>query len=66
MTRSSPLALTMAIASYGHTAALKKGQVGIDGVRPEFVEVQPIIAAFRRMVRDVAFDVCEMAPATYM
>ena len=26
----------------------------------------PIIAAFRRMVRDVEFDVCEMAPTTYL
>ena len=26
----------------------------------------PIIGAFRRMVRDVEFDVCEMAPTTYM
>ena len=32
----------------------------------EFVEVVPIIGAFRRMVRDVEFDVCEMAPTTYM
>lgn len=66
MTTSNPLALKIAIATYGHTAALKKGQVPIAGVQPEFVEVKPIIAAFRRMVRDVEFDVCEMAPATYM
>ena len=26
----------------------------------------PIVAAFRRMVRDVEFDVCEMAPTTYL
>jgi 4,5-dihydroxyphthalate decarboxylase len=63
---SNPLPLNIAIATYGHTAALKKGQVPIAGVQPEFVEVKPIIAAFRRMVRDVEFDVCEMAPATYM
>ena len=33
---------------------------------PTFVEVVPIIQAFRRMVRDVEFDICEMAPTTYM
>jgi 4,5-dihydroxyphthalate decarboxylase len=66
MSNTTPLPLSMAIATYGHTAALKKGQVPIAGVQPEFVEVKPIIAAFRRMVRDVEFDVCEMAPATYM
>jgi 4,5-dihydroxyphthalate decarboxylase len=61
-----PLPLKIAIATYGHTAALKSGQVPVVGVTPDFVEVKPIIAAFRRMVRDVEFDVCEMAPATYM
>lgn len=66
MSNDDTLALNIAIATYGHTAALKKGQVPIAGVTPEFVEVKPIIAAFRRMVRDVEFDVCEMAPATYM
>ena len=60
------LKLKIAIATYGHTAALKQGQVRIEGVGAEFVEINPIIAAFRRMVRDVEFDVCEMAPATYM
>jgi 4,5-dihydroxyphthalate decarboxylase len=58
--------LKIAIASYGHTKALKWGDVRIDGVDPAFVEVAPIIGAFRRMVRDLEFDVCEMAPTTYM
>jgi 4,5-dihydroxyphthalate decarboxylase len=66
MSTTEPLALKIAIATYGHTAALKKGEVSVAGIQPEFVEVKPIIAAFRRMVRDVEFDVCEMAPATYM
>jgi 4,5-dihydroxyphthalate decarboxylase len=58
--------LKIAIASYGHTKALKWGDVRIEGVDPAFVEVAPIIGAFRRMVRDLEFDVCEMAPTTYM
>lgn len=66
MNTDSSLPLNIAIATYGHTAALKSGSATIKGVRPEFIEVKPIIAAFRRMVRDVEFDVCEMAPATYM
>jgi 4,5-dihydroxyphthalate decarboxylase len=45
---------------------LKWGDVRIEGVDPAFVEVVPIIGAFRRMVRDVEFDICEMAPTTYM
>jgi 4,5-dihydroxyphthalate decarboxylase len=58
--------LKIAIASYGHTAALKDGGVRIDGVAAEFVQVAPIVAAYRRMVRDLEFDVCEMAPTTYL
>lgn len=58
--------LKIAIGSYGHTKGLKDGSVPIKGVSPEFVEVVPIIGAFRRMVRDLEFDVCEMAPTTYM
>src|SRR6266513_2992926 len=60
------LRLTIAIGDYGHTRALKSGEVAIKGVAPHFVEVKPIIGAFRRMVRDLEFDVCEMAPTTYM
>ena len=58
--------LDIAIATYGHTAAVKDGSVPILGVKPNFIEVAPIIGAFRRMVRDVEFNVCEMAPTTYM
>ncbi len=58
--------LKIALGSYGHTAALKDGRVRIEGVDADFVEVVPIIGAFRRMVRDLEFDVCEMAPTTYM
>ena len=58
--------LKIAIASYGHTKEIKSGAVTIAGIEPDFIEVAPIIGAFRRMVRDLEFDVCEMAPTTYM
>src|SRR6202166_1846624 len=58
--------LKIAIAGYGHTSALKEGSVRIEGVAADFVEVAPIVAAYRRMVRDLEFDVCEMAPTTYL
>ncbi len=64
MTAKVPLKI--AIATSGHTAALKNGTVPIQGVEANFVEVAPIIAAFRRMVRDLEFDVCELAPTTYL
>ena len=58
--------LKIAIAEYGHTRAIPSGSVPIKGIEPDFVKVAPIIGAFRRMVRDVEFDICEMAPTTYM
>src|SRR5215471_4286492 len=58
--------LDIAIASYPHTAALLSGEVAIAGVAPNFIKVVPQIAAFRRMVRQVEFDVCEIAPTTYI
>jgi 4,5-dihydroxyphthalate decarboxylase len=64
MTQQPPLKI--AIATYGHTKDIKSGSVAIAGVEAELVEVVPIIGAFRRMVRDLEFDVCEMAPTTYM
>src|SRR6202140_3254317 len=45
---------------------IKISKVPIKGVEANFVQVVPIIGAFRRMVREVEFDVCEMAPTTYM
>lgn len=58
--------LKFAIADNPHVAAIKSGAIPIDGVDAEFVNVAPQIAAYRRMVRDVEFDVCELAPTTYI
>ncbi len=62
----SSVKLTIAIADHPHTAAVKNGTIPIEGVDAEFVTVKPQIAAFRRMVRQVEFDVCELAPTTYV
>lgn len=58
--------LKIAIADYGHTRAIRSGAVPIEGIAADFVQVVPIIGAFRRMVRGLEFDICEMAPTTYM
>ena len=59
--------LSIALGKYPHTAALRDGSAKPDGVDLEFVEIDgPIIGAFRRMVRGLEFDVCEMAITTYL
>ncbi|REF68437.1 ABC transporter substrate-binding protein [Paracoccus versutus] len=58
--------LKVALRTYPYTEALKSGTVAVSGAKLEFEEVKPHIAAFRRMVRDLAFDACEIAPTTYI
>ncbi|WP_321796774.1 ABC transporter substrate-binding protein [Caballeronia sp. J97] len=64
LTRKVPLKI--AIAEHPHTSAIRDGSIPIEGVEAEFITVKPQIGAFRRMVRDVEFDVCELAPTTYI
>jgi 4,5-dihydroxyphthalate decarboxylase len=47
-------------------AALKDGTVSPAGHELVFEEVDPLIAAFRRMVRGLEYDVCELAFTTYL
>jgi 4,5-dihydroxyphthalate decarboxylase len=58
------LTLRAAIASYPHAVGLKDGTVGSDRVRFDFEEMPQITRAFRRMVRTLDFDLCEIALTT--
>jgi 4,5-dihydroxyphthalate decarboxylase len=58
--------LDLAIGDYPHTADILNGSVPIAGVKPNFINVVPQIAAYRRMVRQIEFDVCDIAPTTYI
>jgi 4,5-dihydroxyphthalate decarboxylase len=50
----------------GNNKALKDGAVQPKSFEFDFEEVDPLIAAFRRMVRGSEFDICEMAITTYV
>ena len=58
--------LTAVVRSQGNNAAIKDGSVAPDGFGLSFEEVPVLIHAFRRMVRGLEWDVCEMAFATYL
>ncbi|MGA7538468.1 MAG: hypothetical protein WBW93_06845 [Steroidobacteraceae bacterium] len=62
----TPTKLVTALQTLGHTAALKDGAVQLPGLALEWLEVSPIIQAFRRMVRGLEFDISEMALTTYL
>jgi 4,5-dihydroxyphthalate decarboxylase len=62
----SALSLTAAMVNYGHVQPLLDGTIQSERVALEHIEVSPIPAAFRRMVRTLEFDISEMAFATYL
>jgi 4,5-dihydroxyphthalate decarboxylase len=60
------LKLKTVTRTQGNNEALKAGAVKPRGFAFDFVEVDPLIDAFRRMVRTREFDVSEMAMTTYI
>lgn len=58
--------LTTVTRTQAANAALKDGTVTPVGVELELVEVEPLIKAFRQMVRERTYDVSEMAFTTYL
>src|ERR1700726_1021266 len=60
------LKLHTVIRTQGNNKALKDGTVKPRTFAFDFEEVEPLIAAFRRMVRGNEFDICEMAITTYI
>jgi 4,5-dihydroxyphthalate decarboxylase len=54
------------LGDYPVTAALKQGEVRSDRVRLHFEDVRPLIAGFKRVVRDLEFDVAELAITTFL
>lgn len=58
--------ITVALGDYPHVRELLSGDIPVDGFEVEEVTVTPIIGAYRRMIRDLEFDVCELAPTSYL
>jgi 4,5-dihydroxyphthalate decarboxylase len=58
------ITLRAAFANYPHVRAIKDGSVASPLIRFEFEEMANITRAFRRMVRTLDFDLCEIALTT--
>lgn len=58
--------LTAVSRTQGNNRAVKEGTVVPAGFRLAFEEVPVLVDGFRRMVRELAYDVCEMALTTYL
>lgn len=50
----------------GNNRAIKAGEIDLPDFELEFEEVNPLVRAFRRMVREGAYEVSEMALTTYI
>ena len=61
---TEPLMLRTAFAPYPHVRALRTGAIATPRVRFDFEDVPNITRAFRRMVRTLDFDLCEIALTT--
>jgi 4,5-dihydroxyphthalate decarboxylase len=62
----APVHLKTVTRTQGNNAALKDGTVSPQGFVLDFEDVPVLIHAFRRMVRALEFDVCELALTTYL
>ncbi len=60
------LRLRTVLGNHPHIQAVKRGELRSDLFDFDFTEFTPTNAAFKPMVREQAFDVCEMAIVTYL
>jgi 4,5-dihydroxyphthalate decarboxylase len=65
-TMTSQLTLQTLLGDYPVTAALKSGAVTSPHVRLAFADVKRPATAFKRVVRDLEFDVAELAIMTFL
>src|SRR3954464_1723841 len=60
------LKLKAVLGSHPHVQAVKSGELRSNRFDLDFIEYTPTNTAFKPMVREQAFDVCEMAIVTYL
>jgi 4,5-dihydroxyphthalate decarboxylase len=58
--------LSACLGTYPHTRALKSGEIKSERLKFNFTEISPVNRAFLLMVRELKFDLCEMAIVTYL
>jgi 4,5-dihydroxyphthalate decarboxylase len=58
--------LTIVLGPHGQVADLRSGAVGIDGYDLEFIDIKRMPDAYRDMARTQPYDICEMAPTSYL
>ena len=60
------MALRTVLGDHGQTAALKSGEVQVAGAELAFESFKRMPDAYRIQARTAEFDICELAPTTYL
>jgi 4,5-dihydroxyphthalate decarboxylase len=58
--------LSIVLGRHGQVRDLRDGTVAVEGCELEFVDVERMPDAYREMARRQPYDVCEMAPTSYL
>jgi 4,5-dihydroxyphthalate decarboxylase len=66
MTTATKLKLQTMLGNYPNTKALKSGEIRSDLIDFDFVEVKVANQLFKKVVREAAYDVAELAIVTYL
>src|SRR5882757_2370323 len=66
LTSGGVVEVSALLGQYPHTAALKAGRVRSPRLNFNFADVMPVFPLFKQMVRQLSFDVCEMAIVTFL
>jgi 4,5-dihydroxyphthalate decarboxylase len=66
MSSTAKMRLSIGLGDYPHTKAIKSGEIKSDLLDLAFERYSPTYSAFKPMVRELKFDVCEMAIVTYL
>ena len=61
-----PVTLSTLLGEYPITRALRRGEITSPDVRLAFADVKPVSGGFKPAVRDLAFDVAELAIVTFL
>ncbi|RKP57838.1 ABC transporter substrate-binding protein [Pararobbsia silviterrae] len=58
--------LSIVLGRHGQVEDLRNGAVKVEGVELDFVEIRRMPDAYRSMARNQPYEICEMAPTSYL
>jgi 4,5-dihydroxyphthalate decarboxylase len=61
-----PEKLSIVLGPHGQVQDLRSGAVAVDGYELGFIDIKRMPDAYRNMARTQPYDICEMAPTSYL